>query len=305
MSDASLRTRNKKVNTKEGILNFCQSGEIVHRIAGLSGLASRIARKTSTAELLAAADAVDKVTFLKRFHEESVGPQITELGLDSKSAVCLCSTTREPEEIKNKLLFASNRIKFNCTTMCLIRWVPGQSHLTGALSETIKTSRRPWTKFLHPAHKLSHLLRKPSSQIYLAQKVAPTTTKHQHMHAMNRVLPRPIDTTSTALKHAAALPSPIFVLYFATSADHRVTLLSHYIQQKMLSHISHFLPHTSAPCPLLGHYALRSRHFNPSFPLAYSHSIRRYTNLSFFQQFSSSHFRHFHKSSRQKSNGSN
>lgn len=139
MSDASMQSHEEKSNVRQGILIFRRSGDIVHPIAWLSRLARRVARSTSTAELLAAADAVDRVTYLKHLLEESAGPQKTELVLDSRSAVCLCSTTKEPEEVKNKLLLASIREEFNVTSMDTIRWTPGQTHLADALTKDNQT----------------------------------------------------------------------------------------------------------------------------------------------------------------------
>lgn len=63
MSDALMRSTDKKENVREGIILFRRYKEIVHNIGWTSRLEKRVARSTSTAELLTAADAVDKRTY--------------------------------------------------------------------------------------------------------------------------------------------------------------------------------------------------------------------------------------------------
>lgn len=92
MADASMQTQNKKVNVRGGIIIFRRSGRVIHPIAWLYRLARRVARSTSTAELHAAADAVDRVAYLKHQLEDTAERQRTGLALDSRSAVCLRST---------------------------------------------------------------------------------------------------------------------------------------------------------------------------------------------------------------------
>lgn len=135
MSDASMQMKDEKTNVREGIIIFRRSQNIVHAIGWVSRLARRVARSTSTAELLAAADAVDKLTFFKYLLQEFSDNQTTELILDSRSAFHLCSTQKEPEEVKNKIILASIREEYHLGSMTTIRWTPGQSHLADALTK--------------------------------------------------------------------------------------------------------------------------------------------------------------------------
>lgn len=135
MSDASMQAHNDKTNVREGIIIFRRSHSIVHAVGWMSRLARRVARSTSTAELLAAADAVDRLTYFKHLLGSIAGTQTTELVLDSRSTFHLCSTMKEPEEIKNKLLLASIREEFNTGSMNTIRWTPGSTHLADALTK--------------------------------------------------------------------------------------------------------------------------------------------------------------------------
>ena len=135
MSDASMHQLADKTNVREGIIIFRRSGTIVHAISWMSRLARRVARSTSTAELLAAADAVDMVTHLKHVLEEFSGPQTTTLTVDSKCVFHLCSTLKEPEEEKNKVLLASIREEYHIKSLRCIRWTPGKTHLADALTK--------------------------------------------------------------------------------------------------------------------------------------------------------------------------
>lgn len=73
MSDGSMRTTDDKTNVREGIILFRRCGEVVHTIEWTSRLAKRVARSTSTAELFAAGEAVNKITYFKHLVEQNLG----------------------------------------------------------------------------------------------------------------------------------------------------------------------------------------------------------------------------------------
>lgn len=104
MPDASMQTKNGKTTVREGIIVLRRSLATAHAIGWTSKLAGKVARGTGTVKLLAAADAVNKLTFFKHLFEEIVDSQTTELVLDSRPAFHLWSTMKKPEEVKNKLL---------------------------------------------------------------------------------------------------------------------------------------------------------------------------------------------------------
>lgn len=109
MSDASIQTWDKRTNVREGIILFWKSYNIVHAIRWIKRLARRVARSTSTAELLADADAFERITYFKHLFEENEDKQTTELVLDSRSTTYPWSIMKEPEEVKKTLLLASIR----------------------------------------------------------------------------------------------------------------------------------------------------------------------------------------------------
>lgn len=135
MSDASLRERDSKTNVREGILIFRRSDDIIHPIGWTSRLARRVARSTSTAELLSAADAVDQITYLNTVLKEIDSTTPTELILDSKTTFHLCATASEPQEAKNKIILASIREEHHMSSLATIRWTPGNRHLADALTK--------------------------------------------------------------------------------------------------------------------------------------------------------------------------
>lgn len=135
ISDASMRESTNGSNVREGIIILRRSGDCVHAISWVSRLARRVARSTSTAELLAASDAVDRLTYLNHILIELGIHQTTELIVDSKSTFHLCSTYTEPTEVKNKIILASIREEHHASSMATMRWTPGQSHLADALTK--------------------------------------------------------------------------------------------------------------------------------------------------------------------------
>lgn len=125
----------KKVH--EGIILIRRNEKVVHIIEWTSRLAKRIARSTSTAKLLATADAVDMLTYFKLQDEQNPGTRVetTEWILDSRSAFYLCSTLKEPEEVKDRLLLASIREEYHQSSMSTIRWTPGSTDLADVLTK--------------------------------------------------------------------------------------------------------------------------------------------------------------------------
>lgn len=134
MSDASIQTRGDKTNVGEGIIIFCRSHNIGHAAGWMSRLARCTARSTGIAELLTASDAVDRRIYIKHMLGSVAGMQTTELAIDLQSTFHLCTTMKEPEKIKNKLLLASTREEFNTSSMATIRWTPDRPHLADDLT---------------------------------------------------------------------------------------------------------------------------------------------------------------------------
>lgn len=117
MSDDSMNTKNGNTKVRKGILIFRRFSNISYGIGMMSRLARRAFRSTNTAELFAAASAVDGLTYVKHFLKENIGMQKSKLIFDSRSDFHLCATTKEPEKIKNRFLLASIHEKFHISSM--------------------------------------------------------------------------------------------------------------------------------------------------------------------------------------------
>lgn len=77
VSYASMRESQSKPNVREGILVFRRCAESLHIISWTSQFARRVARSTSTADLLATAHAVYKITYFRYLLEEVTNAQKT------------------------------------------------------------------------------------------------------------------------------------------------------------------------------------------------------------------------------------
>lgn len=86
MSDASMRTQHDKSDVREGILIFRRSGPVVNAIGWSLRLTRSVTRSTGTAKLLADANVVEPVTFLKHLLKAIIGMQTTKLILHSCTA---------------------------------------------------------------------------------------------------------------------------------------------------------------------------------------------------------------------------
>lgn len=97
----------------------------------------RVSRSTSTSELLAATDAVDKLFYFKHLVEQILRTleKMTNLILDSRSAFDLNRTLKMPEMVKKKFLLASIREEYRQRSLSTIRWTPRSAHLADAPTE--------------------------------------------------------------------------------------------------------------------------------------------------------------------------
>lgn len=95
-----------------GYIVFRRFGDIVHPIFWNSRKLRRSARSSATAEILAAADAVDKSYYIAKLAEEVHCRQNVHLGTDSRCLFQLIATNKEPEESRNKIDLAAMRSMF-------------------------------------------------------------------------------------------------------------------------------------------------------------------------------------------------
>lgn len=124
VSDASMQIKEGKTNIREGIINFRRNQNITHPISFVSRLARSIAQSTSTVKLLAAADAVYKLTNFEYLFQKIALEQTMGLILNSRLAFHLCSSQKELEKANNKIILLSVREKYCSGSVPTIRWTP-------------------------------------------------------------------------------------------------------------------------------------------------------------------------------------
>lgn len=135
ISNASMNETENKTNVREGILTLRGMGSCVHAISWSSKLAKRVTRGAGIAELLAAADATDKVTYFKNMPEEIQWPQRTGMILDSRTPYHLYSFYKEFLEARNKIVLTSVREEHHLLSIATIRWTPEKAQFGDALTK--------------------------------------------------------------------------------------------------------------------------------------------------------------------------
>ena len=101
-SDAKMISKGD-CGAREGYIIFRRSGDAVHPLYWISRKLRRVARSSSTAEILAAADACDKAMYIRcLLHEIHYSHTIT-MSTDSRSTFNLVTKIKEPEESMNKV----------------------------------------------------------------------------------------------------------------------------------------------------------------------------------------------------------
>lgn len=131
-----------------------RSGDIIHPIFWSSRKLRRVARSSSTAELLAASDAVSRLIYLQALVAEISYHHTARLVVDSRALLNLATSIREPAEVVNKLDLAIIREAFTPRLVAEICWAPGHYNIadgltkenrdTGALlNKTLREGRLP------------------------------------------------------------------------------------------------------------------------------------------------------------------
>eukprot|EP00171_Calliarthron_tuberculosum_P023568 IDg23568t1 len=153
--DASMMHKNGD-SARGAFMIFRRCGDIVHPIHWSSRKLRRVARSSSTAEILAAAEGADSALYIASLLKELLYSHNVVLASDSRSFFNLATTLREPEERRNKIDLAAIREAYDKGLIHSIRWIPGHylacdaltksNHATGAL--LLKILR----KGLYPHH---------------------------------------------------------------------------------------------------------------------------------------------------------
>jgi len=172
-SDAALCGK-KEEGGRAGFIIVRMQGDIIHPISWSARKLKRVARSSSTAELLGAADAVSHLLYLSSVIKEIIGARhspSTRLVIDSHCLYRLCSTTNDPRESLNKIDLSAIREAFRPGSLDAISWQPGCYHIADALTKDNRVTSLLLMKALadgqHPPH--------PSSQTTLSSAACPLT----------------------------------------------------------------------------------------------------------------------------------
>lgn len=138
MSDASMNTSTEAA--RGGFVIFRRAGDIIHPICWSARKLRRVARSSSTAELLAASDAANMLAYIQILLGELLYHHPAEITFDSRSLFDLATTVHEPLEPMNKVDLAAIRQLFRPNGINAISWSPGHYNATDALTKNNATT---------------------------------------------------------------------------------------------------------------------------------------------------------------------
>ena len=121
--------------SREGYIIFRRCNDVTHPIFWMSRKLQRVARSSSTAEILGAADSVDKALYLAAVLSEVHYSHSVDLTTDSKSLFSLATAISEPEESMNKVDLAAIRSSYESGAIRRIFWSPGYYLIADALTK--------------------------------------------------------------------------------------------------------------------------------------------------------------------------
>ena len=138
-TDASMWSK-KDPYARGGYVVYRRSGDVVHPIHWHSRKLKSVARSSSTAEILAAADAYDIGQYICNILEEVKYKHRLHLVSDSRSVYSLTSSTKEPEERINKVDLVAMHDAFEDGSLHKIIWCPGYYNVSDALTKDNRES---------------------------------------------------------------------------------------------------------------------------------------------------------------------
>ncbi len=138
-SDGSMSPKGEG-GARGGFVIFRRSGDIAHPIYWSSRKLRRVARSTSTAEILAAAYAVDMALYLAAVTDELTYKHKVEFTTDFRSLFNLVSTTKEQTGRLNKTDLSAIRGALEDGSVRQIHWCPGYYLVADALTKDSRES---------------------------------------------------------------------------------------------------------------------------------------------------------------------
>lgn len=117
-----------------------RNGDVSHPIYWSARKLRRVARSSSTAELLSASDAASSLIYLQHLMEEFVYHHEATMVVDSRALLNLSTSIREPAEAANKIDLAFIRENFTPRAISTIAWTPGYYNVADGLTKDNRTS---------------------------------------------------------------------------------------------------------------------------------------------------------------------
>lgn len=125
-----------EIKGRKGHILFRRHGNIVHPIQCNDRKLRWFSRSSSTAEPLAAADAVSDVLFIRAvLFNITATPPPTESTFDSTALQSLSANIKEPEESYNKVDLAAIREAHDGGSITAVLWCPGPRLLADPLTK--------------------------------------------------------------------------------------------------------------------------------------------------------------------------
>lgn len=147
-SDAAM-PRKTDNGAKGGVLIVRRAGDVIHPIYWQSLKLRMVARSSTTAELIAAADGLEFALHLRHILIElEISPTTVdlfvkaplELTVDSRSLFSLVTSSKQPEEARNRADLAAIRETFAEGSLRGVNWCPGYYLTVDALTKNNRTS---------------------------------------------------------------------------------------------------------------------------------------------------------------------
>ena len=158
VTDAAMANK-KESAPRGGYVILRRKGDLVHPIHWSSRKLRRVARSSSTAEVLAAADAHDFGIYLQAILSEIMYLHPIRITSDSAAVFGLSSSTKKPEEVRNLIDLAGIREDFESGKVAMISWFPG----CYLISDPLTKDNRETADLLHTVLRTGHYPEHPDS----------------------------------------------------------------------------------------------------------------------------------------------
>lgn len=154
LSDAAMATDTD--SARGGYIIFGRCGDTVHPIAWNERKLRRVARSSSTAELLAASGTMSMLAYLQILKGELLYHHKAEITYDSRALFDLTTTIHEPLEPLNKVDLADMREVYTVNQINAVSWYPRQNNIGDALNKNNGVTAALLSHVLHEGEYAHH-----------------------------------------------------------------------------------------------------------------------------------------------------